>query len=110
MRIALKTNMEIAAMTNFIEELYYGNIESQNIKKKKSKAYSREMKILSENEDILLEKLPEEDKKLFLEYVDAWGIVDGESVVDSFIAGFKLGSRFAYDTFVSAESDILKEG
>ena len=68
-------------MANFIEELYYGNIEPQNTKKKKNKAYSREMKILSENEDVLLEKLPEEDKKLFLEYVDAWGIVDGESVV-----------------------------
>ena len=96
-------------MANFIEELYYGNIESQNMKKKKSKSYSREMKILSENEDVLLEKLPE-DKKLFLEYVDAWGIVDGEAVVDSFITGFKLGAKFTYDTFVSVESDILKEG
>ena len=67
------------------------------------------MKILSENEDILLEKLPEEDKKLFLEYVDAWGIVDGESVVDSFITGFKLGARFTYDTFVETESSLLKE-
>ena len=105
-----KSNMEVAAMTNFIEELYYGNIEPQNMKKKESKSYSREMKILSENEDILLEKLPEEDKKLFLEYVDAWGIVDGESVVDSFITGFRLGARFIYDMFVSVESDILKEG
>ena len=52
----------------------------------------------------------QQNKKLFLEYVDAWGIVDGESVVDSFITGFKLGARFAYDTFVSAESDVLKEG
>ena len=96
-------------MANFIEELYYGNIESQNMKKKKSKSYSREMKILSENEDVLLEKLPEH-KKLFLEYVDAWGLVDGEAVVDSFITGFKLGAKFTYDTFVSVESDILKEG
>ena len=97
-------------MVNFIEELYYGNIEPQNRKRRESRNYSREMKILSENEDILLEKLPLEDRKLFLEYVDAWGIVDGESVVDSFITGFKLGARFAYDTFVSVESDILKEG
>ena len=96
-------------MTNFIEELYYGNIEPQNMKKKESKSYSREMKILSENEDILLEKLPEEDKKLFLEYVDAWGIVDGESVVDGFINGFRLGARFTYDTFVSEGTDLLKE-
>ena len=97
-------------MVSFIEELYYGNIEPQNVKSKESKAYSREMKILSENEDILLEELSEEDKKLFLEYVDAWGIVEGESVVDSFITGFKLGAKFTYDTFVSVESDILKEG
>ena len=97
-------------MANFIEELYYGNIEPQNVKSKESKAYSREMRVLSKNEDILLENLSEEYRKLFLEYVDAWGIVDGEAVVDSFIAGFRLGARFAYDTFVSAESDVLKEG
>ena len=104
-----KSVMEVYIMVNFIEELYCGNIEPQNMKKKKSKSYSREMKILSENEDILLEKLPEEDKKLFLESVDAWGIVNGESVVDSFITGFKLGARFTYDTFVETESSLLKE-
>ena len=97
-------------MANFIEELYYGNIEPQNTKKKKSKAYSREMKVLTENEDSLLEKLPEEDKKLFLEYVDAWGIVNGESVADSFITGFRIGAKFVYDTFVSEGTDLLKEG
>ncbi|MBQ8596130.1 MAG: hypothetical protein IJ406_09300, partial [Oscillospiraceae bacterium] len=71
--------------------------------------YSREMKVLSENEDTLLEKLPLEDKKLFLEYVDAWGIVDGESVVDSFVTGFRLGARFTYDVFVLSENSLLKE-
>ena len=80
------------------------------LKSKESKAYSREMRVLSKNEDILLENLSEEYRKLFLEYVDAWGIVDGESVVDSFITGFRIGAKFTYDTFVSAESDILKEG
>ena len=51
-----------------------------------------------------------EDKKLFLEYVDAWGIVDGESVTASFVTGFRLGAKFAYDTFVLPESGMLKEG
>ena len=96
-------------MVNFIEELYYGNIEPQNKKRKESRNYSREMKVLSENEDMLLEKLPLEDKKLFLEYVDAWGIVDGESVVDSFVTGFRLGARFTYDVFVLSENSLLKE-
>ena len=94
---------------NFIEELYYGNIKPQNQNRKESKMYSREMGVLSKNEDILLEKLPLEDKKLFLEYVDAWGIVDGESVVDSFVTGFRLGARFTYDVFVLPESGLLKE-
>ena len=96
-------------MVNFIEELYYGNIEPQNKKRRESRNYSREMKVLSENEDILLEKLPLEDKKLFLEYVDAWGIIDGESVVDSFGTGFKLDARFTYDVFVLQENSLLKE-
>ena len=96
-------------MVNFIEELYYGSIEPQNRKRRESRNYSREMKVLSENEDMLLEKLPLEDKKLFLEYVDAWGIVDGEFVVDSFVTGFRLGARFTYDVFVLSENSLLKE-
>ena len=96
-------------MVNFIEELYYGNIEPQNKKRRESRNYSREMGVLSKNEDILLEKLSLEDKKLFLEYVDAWGIVDGESVVDSFVTGFRLGAKFTYDVFVLPESSMLKE-
>ena len=96
-------------MVNFIEELYYGNIEPQNRNLKQKKNYSREMNTLSKNEDILLEKLPIEDKKLFLEYVDAWGIVDGETVVDSFDTGFRLGARFTYDVFVLPENSLLKE-
>ena len=39
-------------MVNFIEELYYGNIEPQNNKRRESRNYSREMKVLSENEDM----------------------------------------------------------
>ena len=96
-------------MVNFIEELYYGNIEPQIKRRRESRNYSREMKVLSENEDILLEKLSLEDKKLFLEYVDAWGIVDGESVVDSFITGFRLGAKFTYYVFVLPENSLLKE-
>ena len=99
-------------MTNFIEELYYGNIEPQNRSMKENKSYIREMKVLTENEDILLETLSEENRKLFLAYVDAWGIVNGESVLDSFITGFRVGAKFTYDTFASSEApfeDLLKE-
>ena len=97
---------------NFIEELFYGNIDPQEKSIKKNRRVRRELKTLSENEDWLLKELSGESQKRFLEYVDAWGIVNGESVVDSFITGFRLGARFAYDTFISEDApfeDLLKE-
>ena len=58
-------------MTNFIEELYYGNIDPQA--GNKNKRAQHEMRILSENEDFLLEALSDENKTRFIDYVDAWG-------------------------------------
>ena len=97
---------------NFIEEFFYGNIDPQAKSIKKNKSVKHEMRILSDTEDYLLKELAGEPQKRFLEYVDAWGIVNGESTLDSFITGFRLGARFAYDTFVSEEApfeDLLKE-
>ena len=44
------------------------------------------------NEDYLTENLSGENKKKFLEFVNACGIVNGESNLDSFIMGFRLGA------------------
>ena len=99
-------------MSSFIEEVFYGNIDPQEKSIRKNKRVRRELKLLSENEDYFLKELAGEPQKRFLEYVDAWGIVNGESTLDSFITGFRLGARFAYDTFVSEEAPfevLLKE-
>ena len=99
-------------MANFIEEFYYGNIEPQSRSTKQNKTVQREMKILTTNEDLLTEALSDENKKLFLDYVNAWSIVNGESNLDSFIMGFRLGAKFTFDTFISSETpfeDLLKE-
>lgn len=91
-------------MTNFIEELYYDNINPQaGIKNKRAQ---REMRILSENEDFLLEALTDENKIKFMDYVDVWGIVSAESNLDNFIAGFRLGAKFMYDTFCGEDMGI----
>lgn len=99
-------------MADFIEELFYCNIDPQANAIKTNKKILREMRILSDNEDYLLKELSGDPQKLFLEYVDAWGIVNAEEVLESFKKGFRLGARFAYDTFVSDETppkDLLKE-
>ncbi|MBR6658149.1 MAG: hypothetical protein IKL18_08285 [Oscillospiraceae bacterium] len=96
-------------MTNFIEELYYDNIDPQA--GNKNKRAQREISVLSENEDFLLEDLSDENKTRFIDYVDAWGIVSAESNLENFIAGFRLGAKFMYDTFCGEEmviEDYLK--
>lgn len=47
-----------------------------------------------------------------MSYANASNIVLGESELDSFIVGFRLGAQFTYDTFVSntaSFTDFLKE-
>ena len=70
------------------------------------------MQMLNESEDFLTNKLSGEEKKRFLQYVDAWGSVNGESTLDSFITGFRLGAQFVFDTFVTTKApyiDYLKD-
>ena len=99
-------------MTNFIEEFYYGNIEPRARSFEQKKKVQRNMQILTDNEDFLADKLSGEEKKRFLQYVDAWAAVNGESTLGSFITGFRLGAQFTFDTFVTSKApyaDYLKD-
>ena len=91
-------------MNNFIEEFYYGNLDPQARSSRQNKKIKKQMEILMLNEEHLTEALSGESKKRFLDYVNAWSVVNGESNLDSFIIGFRLGAQFTYDTFVSTEA------
>ena len=91
-------------MENFIEQFYYGNIDPQVRSTRTNKAMSTEMQILSDTEKFLTEKLTDENKSKFLDYVNVWSVVNSESNLDSFIMGFRLGARFTVDTFMSNEA------
>ncbi len=88
-------------MKDFIKEFYYGNIDPQARSIKQSKAVMKEMQTLNETEEYLTAKLKGEEKSKFLDHVNAWSVVNGESNLDSFIVGFRLGAKFTYDTFIS---------
>ena len=99
-------------MGKFIEEFYYGNIDPQARRTKQNKAVQKQREVLMLNEDFLTERLSGENKKKFLDFVNAWSVVNGESNLDSFIMGFRLGANFAYEAFISTETpfqDLLKE-
>ena len=70
------------------------------------------MEVLMLNEEFLTEALSGENKKKFLDFVNAWSVVNGESNLDSFMMGFRLGANFTYDTFIATDTpfqDLLKE-
>ena len=103
---------EIGAMNSFIEEFYYGNIDPQARSSEQNKKVQHDMQTLNESEDFLTGKLSGEEKKRFLQYVDAWAAVNGESTLDSFITGFRLGAQFTFNTFVTSKApyaDYLKD-
>lgn len=93
-------------MASFIEELYYGNIDPQARSTKQNQRVQEQLKILAKNETLLTSALSDELKKRFLEYVNAWAVVNGESTLDSFIVGFRLGANFAYDAFSDTKAQL----
>lgn len=99
-------------MKNIISELFYGNIDPQTRSYPKGSYIQKQMTILANAEEVLTKNLSGDEKKTFLSYANASNIVLGESELDSFIVGFRLGARFIYDTFVSNTApftDFLKE-
>ena len=99
-------------MKNIITELYYGNIDPQVRGFKKDSYLQKQMSILSKSEAELTDKLDGEVKKAFLSFANASSAILGESELDSFIVGFRLGARFIYDTFVDNTAlyeDFLRE-
>lgn len=87
-------------MSTFIEELYYGNIEPQELNSELSARLKNKLSELTEKEEQLTSKLTDEYKELFLDYANTYNEFLSISNSDSFMSGFRLGARFTYDTFV----------
>ncbi len=59
-------------MSNFIEDLYYGNIEPQELSTEFSGKLKKKLSKLTEKEEQLTAKLNGEDKELFRNYACAY--------------------------------------
>ena len=87
-------------MSNIIEELFYGNLEPQELTTELTPRLKKKLSELVKKEDELTSKLSEEEKELFANYVSAYNEFSSISISDGFVSGFRFGARFAYDTFV----------
>lgn len=87
-------------MSGTIEDFYYGNIEPQELNSEIKPRLKKKLSALAEKEEQLTARLTGEDKELFQNYVSAYIEFSTMSNADSFITGFRLGSKFTYETFV----------
>ena len=87
-------------MQHFIEQFYYGNIEPQEITTELRTEVRNKLAALSKTEGVLAASLTDVDSELFDTYLKQSGEFLCVSNADSFIAGFKLGAKFTYNTFV----------
>ena len=93
-------------MTNFIEELYYGNIDPQARGYRPKSPAKKVSDPLSGLEEKLTARLNDEDKDLFLQFCNAYAELMGECELDTFMTGFCLGARFMMDTFLSDDAPL----
>ena len=87
-------------MSNIIEDFYYGNIEPQEVNTELTAKLKKKLSNLADKEEQLTARLTGEDKELFQNYVSAYIEFLTTSNADSFVSGFRFGSKFTYDTFV----------
>ena len=91
---------------NIIEELYYGNIDPQDRGYSPKGPAKKASDSLNDLEEKLTEQLAGENKALFLRFCNAYAEFMGESELDTFITGFRLGARFMMDTFLSDDAQF----
>lgn len=84
-------------MRRMLEELYYGNINPNSKRFIRNPQFAKAMNVLSGNEEKLTGLMEGQEKKLFLELVNAQSEVNGVTAVESFINGFRLGARIALE-------------
>ena len=91
---------------NIIEELYYANIGPQNRGYCPKSPVKKASDSLNDLEEKLTEQLAGENKDLFLRFCNAYSEFMGESELETFITGVRLGARFMMDTFLSDDAAL----
>lgn len=114
MKFILRTPTQQEDNSNLhpLDAIRYHNLDPQARSTRCSETVTKEIGVIATAEEYLIAKLQGEEKNKFLEHINAWSILNGETNLDSFIIGFRLGVKFTYDTFVNKNAplkDLLEE-
>ena len=94
---------------SFLDELYYGNINPNENRKRKPLPYEKVVRTFSEIESKLSKELNGENLKLFNELVNASDEISATSGVENFKTGFRLGVMMMCECLLFDNSIILKD-
>ena len=93
-------------MNNFIEALFFGNIEAQQQSITKNRELKKVWDELVTCEEELSHKLSCSEKEMFEKYVDCYAKATLINEKDAFVNGFRIGAKLTLDTF-SDTDDLL---
>lgn len=93
-------------MSNFIESLFFGNIEAQQQSISKNRELKNVWDKLVTFEEELSLKLTGSQKELLVKYIDCYAKAMLISEKDAFVNGFRIGAKLTLDTFSNTE-DLL---
>ena len=94
---------------NFLDELYYGNINPNENRNRKTLPYEKTVRTFSDIENKLSKELNGDNLKLFNELVNASDEISATSGVENFKIGFRLGVMMMCDSLFLDNSIILKD-
>ena len=94
---------------NFLDELYYGNINPNENRNRKTLPYEKTVRTFSDIENKLSKELNGDNLKLFNELVNASDEISATSGVENFKMGFRLGVMMMCDSLLFDNSIILKD-
>ena len=93
---------------NFLDELYYGNINPNENRNRKTLPYEKAVRTFSDIENKLSKELNGDNLKLFNELVNASDEISATSGVENFKMGFRLGVMMMCDSLLFDNSIIRK--
>ena len=86
---------------SILEELWYGNINPDELNIKKHSPYKELLALMIRHQDDLLSRLNDEEKEIFEKYADATNEMYSHTNLAAFISGFTLGAKIMVEVLTS---------
>lgn len=87
-------------MKKVLEDLYFGEIQHNMGNYDDNPELNESVQVVDKNEEILLKILDGKERKLFLDLMNAQSEIEGNTAVENFLNGFKLGARIIVEALV----------